>query len=83
LRGSPPILTSLITDQSYNPPYGNAVRAGYALRLLNVAYTLGAVVAVYIAGRVALPQYAPVALVSAGILALEPYHVQLSAVIIR
>ena len=81
--GVPPILTSLITDQSYNPPYGNAVRAGYALRLLNVAYTLGAVVAVYIAGRVALPQYAPVALVSAGILALEPYHVQLSAVIIN
>ncbi len=81
--GVPPILTSLTTDQSYNPPYGNAVRAGYALRLLNVAYTLMAVVAVYIAGRVAFPTYPMVALIGAGILGLEPYHVQLSAVIIN
>ena len=81
--GIPPILTSIQTDQNNNPPYGNAVRAGYALRLLNVAYTLGAVVAVYVAGRITFPKDAPIALIAAGILALEPYHVQLSAVIIN
>lgn len=77
------LITSYQYDRSYNLPLSGHAAGGYAFRVLNVIYGVLAVGFTYWAARVLFPDVPLIALVSAALVAFEPYTLRLNATIVN